>query len=133
MFCMGHTSALQARYTFRTFGAQGLADGSHPIFTHSEQRKTQNEKIYLNSLFSVGDSLQGPHLFPFRTEKLSPVKPMIALIAKVGCRQHQAMNFFVQINFLMPMIACVVRSGASQGRTPTWVGGGGVASKVSRL
>src|SRR3990167_70795 len=106
MFCMGHTSALQARYTFRTFGAQGLADGSHPIFTHSEQRKTQNEKIYLNSLFSVGDSLQGPHLFPFRTEKLSPVKPMIA---------------------------CVVRSGASQGRTPTWVGGGGVASKVSRL
>ena len=38
------------------------------------------KSIYLsNRVFSVGDLSQGSHLFPFRTEKLSPVEPMIVL------------------------------------------------------
>ena len=49
---------------------------------------TKNKNDIENQVFSVGDLSQGPHLFPFRTEKLSPVEPMIVLMAKVGSRQH---------------------------------------------
>ena len=45
-----------------------------------------------NRVFSVGDLSQGPHLFPFRTEKLSLVEPMIVFMAKVGSRQHRVLD-----------------------------------------
>ena len=40
-------------------------------------------------MFCLGDSSQGSHLFPFRTEKLSLVVPMILLVGKVGSRQDK--------------------------------------------
>ena len=54
----------------------------------------------------LGGLTQGSHLFPFRTEKLSTVEPMILLVGKVGSRQdivfdlqrfesHMKMWFFV--------------------------------------
>ena len=49
-----------------------------------------------NQVFSVGDLSQGSHLFPFRTEKLSLVEPMIVFLAKVGCRQHRALDFILK-------------------------------------
>src|SRR3989344_7430140 len=45
-----------------------------------------------NRVFSVGDLSQGSHLFPFRTEKLSLVEPMILLMGKVGSRQHRVLD-----------------------------------------
>ncbi len=47
-------------------------------------------------VFSVGDLSQGSHLFPFRTEKLSLVEPMIVFLAKVGSRQHRVLDFLSQ-------------------------------------
>jgi dipeptidase E len=51
-------------------------------------------KVYelQNQVFSVGDLSQGSHLFPFRTEKLSLVEPMILFMGKVGCRQHRVLD-----------------------------------------
>jgi hypothetical protein len=46
-------------------------------------------------MFRLGDLTQGPHLFPFRTEKLSLVVPMILLVGKVGNRQDEAFDFFI--------------------------------------
>ena len=46
----------------------------------------------INRVFSVGDLSQGSHLFPFRTEKLSLVEPMIVFMAKVGSRQHRVLD-----------------------------------------
>jgi hypothetical protein len=55
---------------------------------------------------------QGPHLFPFRTEKLSLVEPMIVFMAKVGSRQHRVLdsrktirNYWV---FLCFLYKCVI-------------------------
>ncbi len=40
----------------------------------------------------LGGLSQGSHLFPFRTEKLSPVEPMILLVGKVGSCQDCALD-----------------------------------------
>lgn len=50
-------------------------------------------------MLGLGGLAMGVHLFPFRTQKLSPSAPMIVLVAKVGCRQDQAFN----IESLVPL------------------------------
>ena len=71
---------------------------------HGNQNMCKVRLCTSNRVFSVGDLLQGSHLFPFRTEKLSPVKPMIVLMAKVGCRQHQVLDFHTFFIFLYLML-----------------------------
>ena len=54
--------------------------------------KAARENKNKNRVFSVGDLSQGPHLFPFRTEKLSPVELMILFMGKVSSRQHRVLD-----------------------------------------
>ena len=46
-------------------------------------------------MLCLGDSSQWSHLFPFRTEKLSTVEPMILLVGKVGSRQDRVFDFII--------------------------------------
>ena len=49
-------------------------------------------------MFSVGDLSQGSHLFPFRTEKLSLVEPMILHCGESRQSPAPSIRFFILQN-----------------------------------
>ncbi len=61
-----------------------------------------NKKCWIVCL---GDSSQWSHLFPFRTEKLSTVEPMILLVGKVGSRQDKIFNI-QNLNHIKNVVVC---------------------------
>ena len=58
-------------------------------------------------MLCLGGLTQGSHLFPFRTEKLSLVVPMIVLVAKVGSRQNRAFKLNTKKPLLAEWFFCI--------------------------